>query len=181
METFTGRLWGESSRHRWIPLAKDSNAWFDVLSDVRLNKWLNKQSTLPAIWDAMTLMWRHCDEFGYIGTLVVILVWVICIFCEIGYCNEVEWRIYATVNGVIIGQCHDISPVRHSTWINAYSLSTEPSETNFIKKKYTPLHPPLPVPSYWIRVACTHARCGRLFHTPRSVIFIRGHLGRETD
>ena len=39
----TGHLWGEFTVHRWIPRTKASEA--DIcFFDVRLNKWLGKQS-----------------------------------------------------------------------------------------------------------------------------------------
>ena len=55
-------LWGESIGHRWIPFTKGQwcrNVMFPLLSAVEQTvEW-------PAVWDAMTLMWRHANgQFG---------------------------------------------------------------------------------------------------------------------
>ena len=55
-------LWGESTRHRWIPLTKVSDGEFDVLFDLRLNKRLCKQSRRRWFETPSRSLWRHCND-----------------------------------------------------------------------------------------------------------------------
>ena len=61
--TVTVSLWGEFTVVWWIPLSKGPLMRIFVAfhADGRLNKLLNKYLL---IWDARTLMWRHCNV-GY--------------------------------------------------------------------------------------------------------------------
>ena len=57
----TGPLWRVSIVHRWIPLTKRqwcSASMFSLVS-VWGNCWTS--SWITVFWDAITLMWRHCN------------------------------------------------------------------------------------------------------------------------
>ena len=55
----TGPLWGESIGHRWIPHTKLVTWSFDVLFNLRLNKWLSKQSRRRIFEMLSRSLWRH--------------------------------------------------------------------------------------------------------------------------
>ena len=58
METFSALL-ALCEGHRWIPLTEASDARnFDAFFDLRLNKWLSKQSRRR--W-FLRLLWRHSN------------------------------------------------------------------------------------------------------------------------
>ena len=67
----TGHLCGEFTGPRWIPRTKASDAelWFFLLTDLRLNKRLSKQSWG---WWFETLsrpLWRHCNVILSLSTM----------------------------------------------------------------------------------------------------------------
>ena len=54
-----GPVWGESTRHRWIPLTKASDAEsFDIFFDLRLNKRFSKQSSRWWFETQSRSLWR---------------------------------------------------------------------------------------------------------------------------
>ena len=55
----TSPLWGESTGHRWFPLQRPVTRSFDVFFDVRLNKWLSKQSICWWYETPWRSLWRH--------------------------------------------------------------------------------------------------------------------------
>ena len=57
----TGPLWGETTGHRWILHTKPVTRSFDVLSDLRLNKQLSKQSWGWWFETPSSPLWRHCN------------------------------------------------------------------------------------------------------------------------
>ena len=58
----TGFLWGEFTGHRWIPFTKArATQSFDVFFDLRLNKWLSKQSRRRWFETPSRSLWRHCN------------------------------------------------------------------------------------------------------------------------
>ena len=62
----TGPLRGELIGHRWIPRTQRSVTWsFDVFFDLRLNKWLSKQSWGWWYETPLPVLWRHCNEAQY--------------------------------------------------------------------------------------------------------------------
>ena len=67
----TSPLWAESSGHQWIPSQRPVMCRFDVFFDLRLNKWLSKQSIFQWFEMPSTLLWRHCNVIDikcYIGS-----------------------------------------------------------------------------------------------------------------
>ena len=56
----TGPLWGETTGHRSILHTKPVTRSFDVLSDLRLNKQLSKQSWGWRFETPSSPLWRHC-------------------------------------------------------------------------------------------------------------------------
>ena len=57
----TGPLWGESTGHQWIPLAKPVTQNFDIFIDLCLNKVVSKQSRRWSFEMPFRSLWRHCD------------------------------------------------------------------------------------------------------------------------
>ena len=57
----TCHLCGEFTGHRWIPAQRPVTRSFDVLFDLRPNRWLSKQSW--GCWFEMPShpLWRHCN------------------------------------------------------------------------------------------------------------------------
>ena len=54
--------WGESTVHWWVPLQRANDAELCYcLFIVWTSCWTNIK--LPVIWDALTLMWRHCQFY----------------------------------------------------------------------------------------------------------------------
>ena len=60
----TGHLCGEFTGPRWIPRTKASDARFDVFFDLRLNKWLSKQSWGWWFETLFRPLWRHRNGIG---------------------------------------------------------------------------------------------------------------------
>ena len=56
----TGRLLGESTCHRWIPLTKPVTRKFDDFFYLRLNKRLSKQSKRQWFETPSRSLWCHC-------------------------------------------------------------------------------------------------------------------------
>ena len=52
----TGLLRGKSTRDRWIPLTKASDAELNFLFDLRLNKMVEQTIQTPVIWDGIALI-----------------------------------------------------------------------------------------------------------------------------
>ena len=64
METFYTLLAlcvGEFTSHRWIPLTKAIDPELDVFFDLRLSKWLSKQSWGWWFETPSCSWWRHCN------------------------------------------------------------------------------------------------------------------------
>ena len=57
----TGHLCGEFTGPWWIPRTKANDARFDVLFDLRPNKWLSKQWWGWWFEAQSRLLWRHCN------------------------------------------------------------------------------------------------------------------------
>ena len=57
----TGPLWGEFTRHRWIPLTRPVKRSFDVFFDLRRNKRLSKQSRRRWFETPSRSLLRHCN------------------------------------------------------------------------------------------------------------------------
>ena len=55
----TSLLCGEFIGHRWIPRTNASDTGFDILFDLRLSKWLNKQSKRRCFEAPSRSLWRH--------------------------------------------------------------------------------------------------------------------------
>ena len=64
----TGHLCGKFTGHRWIPLTiRSVTRRFYVFFDLRLNKWLSKQSWGWWFETPSRPLWRHCNAFGRRG------------------------------------------------------------------------------------------------------------------
>ena len=62
----TGPLWGESNGHRWIPLTKANDVDFlCFFFDLRLNKWLSKQSRHWWFETPLCSLWHHWNEWPF--------------------------------------------------------------------------------------------------------------------
>ena len=61
----TGPLWGESTGHRWLPLARPVTRSFDVFFVLRLNKWMSKQSRHQRFEMPSGSLWHHCNGSHY--------------------------------------------------------------------------------------------------------------------
>ena len=60
----TGPSWGESTGHSHH---KGPMMWrFAVSFEISLNKMLDNNDRVTVIWDALTVMWRHCNAPVYI-------------------------------------------------------------------------------------------------------------------
>ena len=58
----TGPLCGEFTGHQWIPAQRPETRGFDVLFDLRPNKWLSKQSWGWWFETPSYPLWRHCND-----------------------------------------------------------------------------------------------------------------------
>ena len=58
----TGPLCGEFTGHRWIPLTKAGDMELRCFFDLRLNKWLSKQSWGWWSETPPRSLWRHCNH-----------------------------------------------------------------------------------------------------------------------
>ena len=85
-------MWGiaENPSHK-LPVLKITRN-FDIWFDVILNKLFNKQLQVP--WDAMTFMWRHCDNavtfYNMLPVNVIFFVPSDATF--VGSCGTESWR-----------------------------------------------------------------------------------------
>ena len=61
----TDPLCGEFTGHRWIPLTNASDAELYVFFDLRLNKWLSKQSRRRWFETPSRSLWYHCNEHWF--------------------------------------------------------------------------------------------------------------------
>ena len=77
----TGHLCGEFTGHGWIPRTMASDASFDVFFDLRLNKWLSKQSWGWWFKTPSRPLWRHCN--GSIRSSFNDIIFIITITLEI--------------------------------------------------------------------------------------------------
>ena len=66
----TGPLRGEFAGDRWIPLIKPVTRTFDIFFDLRLNKWLSKQSRSRWFETPSGSLWRHCNVIGCVTALI---------------------------------------------------------------------------------------------------------------
>ena len=69
----TGHLCGEFTGLRWIPAQRPVTRSFDVFFDLRLNKWLSKQSWGWWFETSSCPLWRPCNVRGSIFQITHIL------------------------------------------------------------------------------------------------------------
>ena len=68
----TGRLCGEFTFHRWIPLTEGWQCLFDVSfvlvgTICKTNIRITGDLRLPVIWDYTMFMWRYCNGIEHLG------------------------------------------------------------------------------------------------------------------
>ena len=60
----TGPSWGESTGDRWFSLGKASGVELWCFLWSAPGQTVENTITTPMIWDAIAIIWRHCDVFG---------------------------------------------------------------------------------------------------------------------
>ena len=57
----TGPLWGKSTGHWWIP---SQRAFIEIWWFSLVSAWTSCETVCQPVWDAMMLMWNHCNSYG---------------------------------------------------------------------------------------------------------------------
>ena len=94
----TDPLWGESTGHQWIPLAKASDAELRCFFDVRLNKRFSKQPRRRWFETPSRSLWLRCNVQDWPADTFNIVDGPSCgIYAKSnngGYCGDWNMRLY---------------------------------------------------------------------------------------
>ena len=103
----TGPLCGKFTGHWWIPRTQRPVTWnFDVFFDLRMKKWLSKQSRRQWLETSSRSLWRHCNDLD---------IWII-------LCIIILGKFY-----IIVGHC--------SAWILSIHTLTYKSLREFVNAR----------------------------------------------